>query len=406
MSSERAAVGADAFPWRILGLTLLAQWAAATGNQALTAVVPFFKSELGLSLTQTGLLVAAVQIGSASGYLPGGAIGDRLGMRTTIAGGIVGIGVLLAVASRAEQFPVALATMFCVGTMAAVALPGITVAVFQWFSPRARGTAMGVKATGVPLSGIVAATTIPSLALLVGWRNGLALLALAVLTSGIVFGLNFRERDRDVRPRGGAKPRSLDLFRNRNLMILNLFGLSLISAQFATLTYLMLYLRDVFGFDLVAAGYVLAYAQAVGMASRIGWGVVSDQVFGGARKPVIVAAGVIGSIASLLLGLVTPEQPTVLLVVAATLLGVSAIGWNSIYQIAIPELVRPEQAGAAVGLSFTLTSSAAIVGPPLFGLIVDTSGSYASAWLALAGVCAALTIIAAIFLRERKLDPR
>ena len=43
-----------------------------------------------------------------------------------------------------------------------------------WFQRDERATAMGIKQTGVPAGGVVAAALAPSLVLVIGWRGALA----------------------------------------------------------------------------------------------------------------------------------------------------------------------------------------------------------------------------------------
>jgi len=58
-------------------------------------------------------------------------------------------------------------------------------------------------------------------------------------------------------------------------------------------------------------------------------------------------------------------------------------------------------AGRAVGLGGMITLAGAALGPPLFGLIVDTTHSYTWAWLSLA-FGGALCVLLLVFVRESK----
>jgi cyanate permease len=61
-----------------------------------------------------------------------------------------------------------------------------------------------------------------------------------------------------------------------------------------------------------------------------------------------------------------------------------------------------ELSGIAAGFGLTMTSLGIIVGPPIFGLIVDSTGSYRLAWLFTAACIAVGTAIIALINEEKK----
>ena len=48
----------------------------------------------------------------------------------------------------------------------------------------------------------------------------------------------------------------------------------------------------------------------------------------------------------------------------------------------------------------TLSQIGPIVGPPLFGVVVDTMGTYRPAWLLIGAVAALATVLVAVIFRE------
>ena len=56
--------------------------------------------------------------------------------------------------------------------------PASSIGVMTWFHRDERATAMGIKQTGVPSGGVLAAILAPSLVLLIGWRGSLAALGI------------------------------------------------------------------------------------------------------------------------------------------------------------------------------------------------------------------------------------
>jgi cyanate permease len=74
----------------------------------------------------------------------------------------------------------------------------------------------------------------------------------------------------------------------------------------------------------------------------------------------------------------------VLVAGVAVVLGASTFAWTGVLGTLVIETVGRESAGSAISLVQVLATPAALLGPPLFGLLTDRSGSYHAAWLALA----------------------
>ena len=78
------------------------------------------------------------------------------------------------------------------------------------------------------------------------------------------------------------------------------------------------------------------------------------------------------------------------------------MGWGGLFGTLAGETAGPAAAGAAAGVSAALFNVGIFLGPPLFGLIVDRTGSYAPAWWAMVGCAAVLGWRCSAFVRERR----
>ena len=88
----------------------------------------------------------------------------------------------------------------------------------------------------------------------------------------------------------------------------------------------------------------------------------------------------------------------------AGLLGLSAFSWTGIYGTLAIELAGSASAASAVAWVHLLGGVGSLGGPPLFGFLVDHTGSYRIAWLAAA--LAVLTgLLATLALREGRERP-
>src|SRR5207302_5191985 len=97
---------------------------------------------------------------------------------------------------------------------ASAASPGGTRALAAWFRPGQRGTAMGIRQTGVTVAGVVAALLLPPIAVALSWRAAFLTVAGLALLSIAAFALFYREPAAVPGP-AGAPLDPLLLLRNR-----------------------------------------------------------------------------------------------------------------------------------------------------------------------------------------------
>src|ERR1700736_4314409 len=149
---RRTAIG----PTMALGLAtgLLASTAAM---QVVPGVLgPFLQADLHMTQATLGLLSAAAFGGMAVGMLPGGLLTDRFGERTMMATGVGGAGIAMLAGSLADSSNILLIAFLVASVGAAFAATGGPKTIVRWFTPNRRGTAMGVRQTGMPLGGLLA----------------------------------------------------------------------------------------------------------------------------------------------------------------------------------------------------------------------------------------------------------
>jgi ACS family hexuronate transporter-like MFS transporter len=95
---------------------------------------------------------------------------------------------------------------------------------------------------------------------------------------------------------------------------------------------------------------------------------------------------------------VTPSTPLWALYVLALFLGITVMGWQGIWLALVGELSRGKSTGSGLGLSLFFGNLGVLFGPPLFGILIDISGSFSVAWFTLAfcmGLSSLLMIVGA-----------
>jgi MFS family permease len=72
--------------------------------------------------------------------------------------------------------------------------------------------------------------------------------------------------------------------------------------------------------------------------------------------------------------------------------GVGAYGWVGVFFVISAEAGGPRQAGLLSGVAYASIVVGLLVGPPVFGLLLEGADSYATAWTAFAALSALVTI--------------
>ena len=397
----------DSFRWTILGLIFVSHIIGASAQYGINTLAPFYKDEMGLSRAQVGLFFSAFYLAMTGASFGTGWLADRLGVRKTTLLGHLGLGVCTTAAAFSPSFESAWVSFFLAGFGYSFLNPASSIGVMTWFDRDERATAMGIKQTGVPSGGVLAAILAPSLVLLIGWRGSLAALGIINFAFGFLFLLLWRE---PVSASIDADPtKSTDV----SLPPLNIWALLPISCataiyligQMALITYVPLYLKDVMGYSPYWASQALALTQAGAMVGRVGWGVASDRLFGGRRKVVLIVIGLLSVVLLGALGFMGRESSYWLVMPILFLAGVSLVGYQGVSYALIGEISGKARTGAGLGMMITINAAAATIGTPVFGYIVDQTGSYAFAWQILAVAVAAGIVAVAVLLKEPRSTP-
>jgi MFS family permease len=377
-----------------LGLVTLAHGLGSLSMLAVAPLSPFLLEGLSLSRVQVGLFLPAAYLGGMLFALPAGWLTERRGVRWPLVLGQTLTGGMVVLAALARDLPQALVCLFLGGLGFGVLNPTTGKAIVDWFPPRERGRAMGVKQAGLTLGGIVSAIVLPWLAVTLGWRPALGLAGLVSLGSALLIVVLYR----DPSPRSAASPAARARFsdvgpflRRPGVVVIFACGLALSLLQSGVLAYFVLAMRDTFALSPIDAGRLLALAHLGGAAGRLGWGVVSDRVFAARRRPGLAINALLGVVAFGALGLGSLLPPAWLPALAVAV-GVAAFGWVGLYFALVAEIGGARSAGLLTGVAVIFAWGGILIGPPLFGLVLDVTDSYRLPWLALAATALAVAV--------------
>jgi predicted MFS family arabinose efflux permease len=391
MTLETVSPPKGAYRWLVLAAATLAQATASFAMLGVAALAGFLQQDFKLTAAETGLLITATYGAAVFSLLFVGDLLDRKSERLIIGiGGTIAFVALLA-ATRSGDFAVLLLCLFVAGLGFSVTQPGGSKSVSAWFRGDRLGLAMGIRQAGLPLGGALAAAILPAVAAASNWRTAFAAGAVATLGGAFVFALVYRPPAEDAC--AASKRAALSfvavagLLRQswmRNAMIA---GLALVSAQYAILTWLMLYLRDHAHIALTRGAWFLALAQAAGVAGRVGLAAWSDRA--PARRFRLLSLcmiAVAGGFVVLLL--VPPQTPEPALALLAAWLGFFGLGWYGPWVAYLADTSPPDKVGLTLGAAMAINQLGIIGAPPLLGLVHDLTGGYTALWACAVGVLA------------------
>ncbi len=398
-----SAVRRDRFRWTILALISISHIIGASAQYGINTLAPFYQDELRLSRAQVGLFFSSFYLAMTAASFATGWLADRFGVRRTTLNGHLFVGVCIIAAAWSPSFGWSCVSFFLAGCGYSFLNPASTIGVMTWFERDERATAMGIKQTGVPAGGVLAAMLAPSLVLIIGWRGALGALGAINFLFGFVFFWFWREPL--IVTHGQAAEREVAGAGTTRLKVLQLLPISCATAiylvgQMALITYVPLYLKDVMSFSPYWASQALALTQTGAMVGRVGWGMVSDRLFHGRRKIVLIWIGIISAFLIAALGMLERESSPYLLLPILFTAGVSIVGYQGVSYALIGEIAGKARTGAGLGMMIAINSGAATVGTPMFGYIVDRTGSYALAWQTLAVTICIGIVGLALLLKE------
>lgn len=395
--SDSPAAPPVAARWRLLGILTVSYGAGAFGMLGISPLSPSLVEGLGLTRFQVAFLVPSIYLAGLVFSLPGGRLADRLGVRPAFLGGLA-LGALgLLAAALAPGFLAFLACLFVAGAGWSVVNPALGKAIMDVFPIRERGIAMGVKQMGLTVGGLLAALALPAIAAALSWRHAIGACAMIVVLP-VVLGWRplaaFRTGARGVPLAGGTVDGGSTWWWARRPALVIFFGTGLVlgMVQGAVLSYLPLFTIQALGFDKIGAGMLVAASQAGGAVSRLVLGAASDRWFTGRRS---VWLAVTASLAAIIFALYAlwPATAPATAGLLAFLAGVGAYGWVGIFFVISAEAGGPRQAGLLSGVAFASIVLGLLIGPPIFGALLEGFDSYAAAWAVYAGLSALVTAV-------------
>jgi MFS family permease len=333
--------------------------------------------DIGVASERIGLFTALVYAGAILSSAGSGALLARIGPLRLSQWCLALCAAGMAVASLAILPAIVLGAAL-MGLGYGPVTPASSHILIRQTPPDRRSLVFSLKQTGVPVGGALAGFIAAPLALMIGWRGA----ALAVAGASLALALavepmrsRFDSRD-NVGPVAARSPLAgiRLVLRTPTLRRLALSSTTFAATQLSLATFLVTFLTERAGMQLVTAGIVMAVAQGAGIVGRILLGWVADRFLRAGRVLALLGIGM--AAASVATGLISSAWPLPSIFAATAMLGLTGLSWNGVYLAEVAAIAPSGAAGAATGGALSVTFLGIVLGPALFSAVVSLSGSY------------------------------
>ena len=369
-------------------LLFVAMGAATFTAASIGILATFIIDDLSISRAELGVVLAVVNVVAAVLSPVVGRITDRIGGKAAIIALFVIAGATFLLLGIAAGYVMLLAGALTGAFSNAFANPATNKLIAEDLPVGERGLITGVKQSGVQFGIFLGGLTVPSIAVAIGWRGAY----LVVAAIPLIFALLALW----VVP---AAPQSAALHPERQRMRLPgaiwwLAGYGFLSGFSGSVTYLVpLFAEETLNLSPIAGGIAVAVIAMIAVAGRIVWSRYAEQS-GAYRGSLFTMAGL--SLLAAGLFFASGQIAVWLLWPAAIAIALGSSSWNSVGMLAVMIEAGVAATGRASGVVLFGFLTGLGVGPPIFGAIVDSTGSYNLMWLlsATAAVAAGGVIVA------------
>lgn len=386
--------------WVVCGLLLGATFLNYLDRQTLSVSAPLIRAELGLDLSQLGLIFSAFYWSYAAGQILVGFVLDRVPVKYAYPAAVAAWSAVGALAGLATGMWSLLLLRVALGVCEAANWPAAMSVVARQFPPAERSLANGIFQSGTSLGAVVAPPLLITVAAHHGWRSGFVLVGML----GFVWVFAWRWLYRDVRaePIGaleaaGAAPAAARvplsaLLRSRRLLGLVLASSFLNPCLYFYVNWLPTYFEKAgvaFGQRMALMllvtylaldfGYVTGGALVVKLSRHMG-------VLRARRTMVTLGAPLPCAL------LMLPLLESFVLVTAMIALATLGVGWFMVNYLAFVEELAHDRVATTAGLLGAAGSLSGAAVMWLVGAMTQATGSFDAAF----GLMAAMPIVAAI----------
>ncbi|MBR1211338.1 MFS transporter [Bradyrhizobium sp. JYMT SZCCT0180] len=355
--------------WGILAILFVVRLTMAFQFQSVAAVAPLLGSSFGVSLADIGLLIGLYLTPGVAIALPGGAIGQRFGDKTTVLAALALMLIGGLAMALSDSWNVQMAGRLIAGAGGVLLNVQMTKMVADWFAGREIATAMAIFVNSWPAGIAISLLTLPAIG--TAWGVSAVYFAVAALIGlGIVLlAAGYRSPPNAAAVSG--TPARLDHKATIAVIVAGLlWGIYNIGfAMIFSFGPLLLVER---GRSIASAGSTISIVLWLAALAGPAGGFLADRT----KRPQTILVG--GCIVFALLMLMLPRSGAVLLTVVA--LGIiCALPAGPIMSLPA-QVLQPSTRAIGMGLFYTIHYATMMLGPFVGGSLAKWTGTAATAF--------------------------
>jgi len=355
--------------WVILAVLFAVRLTMGFQFQSVAAVAPLLGRDFGVGLADIGILIGLYFTPGVALALPGGAIGQRFGDKTTVLAALLLMLIGGLAMALSDSWTVQIAGRLVAGSGGVLLNVQMTKMVADWFAGREIATAMAIFVNSWPAGVAIALLTLPS----VGTAYGVSAVYLAVAALIAVAFVLLAAVYQPPASAVAATATSARLDRNAAIAVIAaglIWGLYNVGfAMIFSFGPSMLVER---GWSIAAAGSTISIVLWVSVGSVPSGGFLADRT----KRPQFIL--VAGCVVFAILMVALPRSGAVVLTVAA--LGLIC-GLPAGPILSLPARVQqPATRAVGMGIFYTLYYATMMLGPVVAGACAKWTGSAAAAF--------------------------
>jgi MFS family permease len=370
-------------------------------RSAAGALTPILIDELGISHGAMGLLVSAYFFVYGLMQLPSGILSDTFGGKKTILGftSLTVVGIFLFWMSR--SYNLLFVSQFLVGIGCSTFYINAVKLISTWFPANRKATAIGLLSASSGLGNFVSYLGFPiAIEVLGGWRSLYFGMSVILVVNWLMNFFILREREELQAFHHTGQVSILNslssTLRDRRIYPF-LAGYLSASTGWVFMNWMTQYLMDVKGFSYFQVGQIASVGTIAGIPGCVIVSSVSDRLKN--RKLPLVGFASIYTIALAILIFLPASTPQIVYMTITFMLNFCGSFWVLFFSM-IPETLPTKT--AAIGLG--IVNGAGTIGfsilAPIYGVLVDVTGSYSASNMIILGIAIVAPIIFGLLIKE------
>ncbi len=393
---------------------------------ALSITAPMVQKDLGIDAAQMGVVFSTFFVGYALFNFLGGLASDRLGPKLVYVLAVGLWSIFCGMTAVAVGFVSLLIVRLLFGMAEGPLCAAANKMVNNWLPREAAATAMGLLSAGSPLGGAIAGPIVGLLAAQLGWRPAFWIVCAIGLAWVVVWMIAASDRPtlqpnaaglatetNERRGTTGGKNRATGMAAQPLSQYIKQPRILATAVAFFSYNYVLFFFLSWFPSYLVKAHHL--NIRDMSIATVVPWlvgtvglacgGAISDAIYkmtGNlllSRRIVLVTCLLGAGVCVAISGTVQSTQGAVALM-SVSLFFLYVTG--AIYWAIVQDVVHPERVGGVSGFLHCVGSLSGVVGPSVTGLIVERTGSFASAFVLAGAIAMVGAVLSGLFVRNAR----